>query len=388
MSISRFLDDSMAIAASELRQFRRNRSAILISLVILPLFFTVSLGAGSGGAGTTFYPTANIPIAFVDQDNTIASARLWRTLVTSSDFHNLIQTTNSRMAIASLGLKRYYAVIVVPKGFQANLENGQQARILLYTDDSEPGVSDQISSTLTSYVQNFDPNLEFQPILTPILKNSVGGVEVINKGTTYASFDAGLAVVLAVVQIFAVFYEIAGGFSHEREEGTFARLVVSPMQTGSLLLGKTLFDLVLSTARTFIVLGLSVYLYGASPNTGLDTVLALSLLLALMTMGLGFIVASLKVGARAVVILEFFLILSLFAFSGLVIDKELLVGFAQVVANVLPFTYGFDAMRRTILVGRPLLSLTTELQVIVGSIVGFYALAIVMFHVFRERLAT
>jgi ABC-2 type transport system permease protein len=213
-------------------------------------------------------------------------------------------------------------------------------------------------------------------------------VEVINKGTTYASFDAGLAVVLAVVQIFAVFYEIAGGFSHERETGTFARLVVSPMQTGSLLLGKTLFDLVLSTARTFIVLAFSIYLYGASPNTGLDTILALSLLLALMTMGLGFIVASLKVGARAVVILEFFLILSLYAFSGLVIDKELLVGFAQVVANVLPFTYGFDAMRRTILVGRPLLSLTTDLEVIVGSIVGFYVLAIVMFRVFRERLAT
>jgi ABC-2 type transport system permease protein len=377
----------MAIAANEFRQFRRNRSAILISLVILPLFFTVSLGAGSGSAGSTFYPTANIPIAFVDEDNTIASARLWMTLITSSDFHNLIQT-NSHTAIASLGLKRYYAVIVVPKGFQANLENGQQARILLYTDDSEPGVSDQITSTLTSYVQNFDPNLEFQPILTPILKNSIGGVEVINKGTTYASFDAGLAVVLAVVQIFAVFYEIAGGFSHEREEGTFARLVVSPMQTGSLLVGKTLFDLVLSTARTFIVLAVSIYLYGASPNTGLDTLLALSLLLALMTMGLGFIVASLKVGARAVVILEFFLILSLFAFSGLVIDKELLIGFAQVVANVLPFTYGFDAMRRTILVGRPLLSLTTDLEVIVGSIVGFYALAIVMFRVFRERLAT
>ena len=388
MSVSRFLEDSMAIAANEFRQFRRNRSAILISLVILPLFFTVSLGAGRGGAGSTFYPTANIRIAYVDEDNTIASARLWRTLITSSDFHNLIQTTNARLAISSLGSKRYYAVIVVPKGFQDNLENGQQARLLLYTDDSEPGVSDQISSTLTSYVQNFDPNLEFQPILTPILKNSVGGVEVINKGTTFASFDAGLAVVLAVVQIFAVFYEIAGGISREREEGTFARLVVSPMQTGSMLFGKTIFDLLLSTARTFIVLGFSVYVYGASPNTGLDTILALSLLLALMTMGLGFVVAAMKVGARAVVILEFFLVLSLFAFSGLVIDKELLVGFAQIVANVLPFTYGFDAMRRTILVGRPLLSLTTDLQVIVSTIVVFYVLSLVMFRVFRERLAT
>jgi ABC-type multidrug transport system permease subunit len=388
VSVARFLEDTLAIAANEFRLFRRNRSAILISLVILPLFFTVALGAGRGSAGTTFYPTSRITIAFVDNDHTIASLRLWKTLTSSPDFRNLIQTGNERAAVASLGLKKYYAVIVIPKGFQGNIDNGHQAQIILYTDDSEPGVSDQISGTLTGYVQNFDPTLEFQVILTPIQKNSVGGVQIVDKSTVYASFDAGLAVVLAVVQIFAVFYEIAGGIAREREEGTFARLVVSPMHMGSMLLGKTLFDLVLSTARTFIVLAFSIYVYGASPNTGLDTILALSLLLALMTMGLGFLVSSMKVGARAVVILEFFLVLSLFAFSGLIIDKELLVGFAQVVANVLPFTYGFDAMRRTILVGRPLLSLTTDLQVIFGAIVGFYGFSFASFRVFRERLAT
>ncbi len=372
---------------NEFRRFRRNRSAILISLVILPLFFTVSLGAGTGGAGTTFYPTAHIPIAFVDNDDTMASLRLWKNLISSPDFHNLIQTSNQEAAIASLGSKRYYAVIVVPKGFQNNLNNGAQASILLYTDDGEAGVSAQVSNTLTNYVQNFDPNLESQPILTPILKRSVGGVQVIDKTTFYASFDAQLAVVLAVVQIFAVFYEIAGGIARDREQGNFALLVVSPIHTGSLLLGKTIFDLVLSTVRTFIVLGFAIYAFGARPSTDLGTILTLSLLLAILTMGLGFLVSSMKVGARAVVILEFFLVLSLFAFSGLVIDKELLIGISQVVANFIPFTYGFDAMRRTILVGTPLFSLTTDLQVIIGSILGFYAISFISFRVFRERLA-
>ncbi|MGP8068688.1 MAG: ABC transporter permease [Candidatus Bathyarchaeia archaeon] len=388
MSVATFLSDSIAVAENEFRQFRRNRSAILISLVVLPLFFTVSLGAGQGGAGTTFSPTAGIPIGFVDNDNSVASLRLWQTLSSSPDFHNLIQSYNEQAMIAELGTKRIYAVIVVPKGFESDLESGNQAKVILYTDDSEPGVSDQIQSTLTGYVQNFDPNVEVQPHLSQLQQQSVAGVGIINKGAVFAGFNIGLTTVLAIVQIFAGFYEIAGGISREREEGTFARLLVSPIPIGSIVLGKTLFDILLTIIRTFTVLGISVYGYGAKPNTDLLTLLALSLIIALVTMGIGFVAASLKLGQRAVVIIEFFLILFLFAFSGLIIDINLLVGISQVIGTLLPFTYAFDALKRTILLGRPLLSLTFDLEYLIGSILASYAVALVLLHVFRERLVT
>src|SRR5208282_5872773 len=278
MSVATFLSDSLAIAETEFRQFRRNRSAILISLVVLPLFFTISLGAGQGAAGSTFSPTADIPIGFVDNDNSLASLRLWQTLTSSPDFHNLIQSYNEQATIAELGTKRIYAVIVVPKGFQNDLENGNQARLILYTDDSEPGVSDQIQSTLTSYAQNFDPNVEVQPHLSQLQRQSVAGVGIVIKGAVFAGFNIGLTTVLAIVQIFAAFYEIAGGMSREREDGTYARLMVSPIPIGSIMLGKTLFDILLCIIRTFTVLGISVYGYGARPNTDLLTLLALSLI--------------------------------------------------------------------------------------------------------------
>lgn len=388
MSVTTFLSDSIAVAENEFRQFRRNRSAILISLVVLPLFFTVSLGAGQGGAGTTFSPTADIPIGFVDNDNSVASLRLWQTLTSSPDFHNLIQSYNEQAMIAELGTKRIYAVIVIPKGFQNDLESGNQAKVILYTDDSEPGVSDQIQSTLTSYVQNFNPNVEVQPHLSQLQQQSVAGVGIINKGAVFAGFNIGLTTVLAIVQIFAGFYEIAGGISREREEGTFARLMVSPIPLGSIVLGKTIFDLLLTIIRTFTVLGISIYGFGARPNTDLLTLLALSLIIALVTMGIGFVAATLKLGQRAVVIIEFFLILFLFAFSGLIIDINLLVGFSQVIGNLLPFTYAFDALKRTILLGRPLLSLTFDLEYLIGSVLASYAIALVLLHFSRERLIT
>jgi ABC-2 type transport system permease protein len=383
-----FFTDSIAVAENEFRQFRRNRSAILISLVVLPLFFTVSLGAGQGGAGTTFSPTATIPIGFVDNDNSVASMRLLQTLVISPDFHDLIQSSNEQASIAELGTKSIYAVIVVPRGFENDLNSGSQARVILYTDDSEPGVSDQIQSTLNNYVQNFNPNVEVQPQLSQLQRQSIAGIGIVSKGTVFAGFNVGLTIVLAIVQIFAGFYEIAGGMSREREDGTYARLLVSPVPIGSVVLGKTLFDILLSVIRTFTVLGISILGYGARPNTDLVTLLALSLIVALVTMGIGFVAAALKMGQRAVVIIEFFLILFLFAFSGLIIDTNLLVGISQVIGNALPFTYAFDALRRTILLGKPLLSLTFDLEYLIGSIIVSYALALVLLHLSRERLIT
>jgi ABC-type multidrug transport system permease subunit len=378
----KLLSDAIAIANNEFLQFRRNRTAILISLVVLPLFFTFSLGAGSGGATTHFSPTASIPIAFVDNDLSIDSGRLLQALRGSGDFNNLILGYREDNAIPALGTGKIYAVIVVPQGFQNNLATNQTSNIVLHTDDGEPGVADQISATLQSDVRNFDPNVEVQAETSGLAQ-----VQIIQKGAIFSGFNIGLVVVLGVVQIFATFYEIAGGMSREREDGTLARLLASPTGLAAIMLGKTLFDSVLATIRTFTVLGLAVFLYGARPNTDVGTLLAVSLLIGVLTMGFGFLVSSLRVGQRAVVIIEFFLILFLFAFSGLIIDKELLRGLSQSVSSALPWAYGFEILRRTVLIGRPLISLTSDLQVILAATVLFYVASYLIFAFSRERIA-
>lgn len=378
----KLLRDLLAVAGNESRQFWRNRTAILISLVILPLFFTVSLGAAGGGATTRFSPTANIPIAFIDNDLSTDSSRLLQTLRSSGDFNNLLLGYREDSALAVLGTGKIYAAIVVPEGFHNHLANNQTSKIILYADDGEPGVGDQISATLRTVVQDFNPRVEVQPE-----RRGLSQVEIVQKGALFSSFNIGLVVVLGVVQIFATFYEIAGGMSREREDGTLARLLVSPTGLVPIMLGKTLFDSVLATIRTFIVLGLSVYMFGARPSTDLATLVIVSLIVALLTMGFGFVVSALRVGARAVVIVEFFLVLFLFAFSGLVIDKELLRGLSKAISNILPWAYGFEILRRTVLIGRPLLTLASDLQIILAATVIFYVVSYAIFALSRERLA-
>jgi ABC-type polysaccharide/polyol phosphate export permease len=153
------------------------------------------------------------------------------------------------------------------------------------------------------------------------------------------------------------------------------------------MIGKTLYDLTLNVVRTLLVVGISVYAYGARPNTDFGTILALSLLTALITIGFAFLVSSLGAGVRSVIIIEFFLVLFLFAFSGFIIDRELLRGISSTISYSLPWAYSTEMLKRTLLIGEPLLSLTHELLFVAASIAAFYALAYLLLRWSRERLA-
>jgi ABC-type multidrug transport system permease subunit len=344
------------------------------------MFFTFSLGGASGGVVGGFSPIAHLNIAYVDYDLTIASNRLFATLSSSGDFNNLIQGLSEEEAIAALGTGRIYAVVVVPRGFGTHINDGQQSALIVYVDDSVMGLGDQILSSIQTSMLRFSPNAETRPF------QGAFEIEVVQKGAKFSSFNVGLTIVLALVIIFATFYEIAGGMSRESEEGTYARLLVSPISLGAVVLGKTLYDLTLNVVRTLSVFGIAAFAYGARPNTDLGTILAISLLLALLTMGFGLLISALGIGTRAVIIIEFFLVLFLFAFSGFIIDRQLLRGISSTISYVLPWAYGIEVLQRTILIGESPLAMTSQLGFVIVSIMLFYTLAYVALRMSRERL--
>ncbi len=382
MSVRKFISDVIAVTVNEFHVLRRNRTAILLSLVVLPFFFTASLGAGSGGAGTSFSVTADVPMAFVDHDLTTASNRVYGILSSSGDFDNLIQGYQEDNAIALVGTGKIYAVIIVPEDFQNRLFNDQVARIIVYVDDSVDGLGGQIESNMLKHLRDFDPELDVQPVS----QGDTSPIEIVGRGAIFSGFDVGLTIILGLVIIFATFYEIAGGISKESEDGTYARLLVSPTSLGAIIAGKTLYDLTLNVIRTMTVLGLAVYGYGARPNTDIFTIIGLSLLMALLTMGFAFIVSAFGFGVRAVIIFEFFLVLFLFAFSGFIIDRELLRGVSKSISYALPWAYGIEVLKRAILVGQPLWQMTSQLMFIVVSIIAFYGVAYYLLRFTRERL--
>jgi len=384
MSARGFLSDVLAVVTNEFRVLRRNRTAIIISLVILPLFFTASLGGARGGAGQSYSATAQVPMAFVDNDMTAASGQLYEQIASSGDFNKLIQGYAEANAIALIGRGRIFAAIILPKGFQNLLTHNNTANLVVYVDDSVNGLDSEITSALNKNLQDFSTSIDVRAVQ----RTGPSQIEIIQKGATFSGFAIGLTIILGLVIIFSTFYEIAGGLSRECETGTYARLLLSPSSLGAVIVGKTIYDLILNAARVLMVVGIGVYFYGARLSTDLGTVLVVSLLIALLTMGFGFLVSALGLGVRSIIIIEFFLVLFLFAFSGFIIDRELLRGVSSTISYSLPWAYGIEILRRTVLIGQPLAALASQLALVLAATVIFYTLAYVLLRLFRERLVS
>jgi ABC-2 type transport system permease protein len=253
---------------------------------------------------------------------------------------------------------------------------------VVYVDDSVNGLDSEILSALSKSLRDFSMSIEVRAVQ----RTGPSQIEIIQKGATFSGFAIGLTIILGLVIIFSTFYEIAGGLSRECETGTYARLLLSPSSLGAIILGKTIYDLFLNAVRVFMVIGISVYFYGARLNTDLGTVLVVSLLIALLTMGFGFLISALGLGVRSIIIIEFFLVIFLFAFSGFIIDRELLRGVSSAISYSLPWAYGIEILRRTVLIGQPLAALASQLAFVLAATVIFYASAYVLLRLFRERL--
>jgi ABC-type polysaccharide/polyol phosphate export permease len=81
-------------------------------------------------------------------------------------------------------------------------------------------------------------------------------------------------------------------------------------------------------------------------------------------------------------------VLFLFAFSGFIIDRELLRGVSSTISYSLPWAYGIEILRRTVLIGQPLTALASQLAFVLAATVIFYTLAYVLLRLFRERLVS
>jgi len=97
-------------------------------------------------------------------------------------------------------------------------------------------------------------------------------------------------------------------------------------------------------------------------------------------MGLALVLAAFRVGGRTVVISEFLLVIVLFAFGGLLRDRDLMTGNALLLSNFLPWTYGFDALRKTIILNWGFEGILPELGILMLYSLAFYAAAVLLLH--------
>lgn len=269
---------SLRIAAKDLRQRVRDRSAFMLAIVV-PFSLAAIFSVLFGPAAT---PRA-FEYAVVDHDRSTVTQTFVTEVLGALERQGVatITVTDEARARADVRDGTLDAAFILPEGFAAGLEGEQAAQLQVVGSVDSATATDVARSVARSYVESIDaarvavaavgaarPGLTQDDInrvaeetvhgAAPVTLDDVSATTRVLDAKTY--FAAGMAV-------FFLLFTVQFGVSSlidERSEGTLARLLALPVHRWAILLGKLLTSVVLGIVSLLVLVVGTTLMLGAS----------------------------------------------------------------------------------------------------------------------------
>jgi ABC-2 type transport system permease protein len=168
----------------------------------------------------------------------------------------------------------------------------------------------------------------------------------------------------------------------EKEDGTLVRMLMTPISKRSVILGKTIYQLILQLGRAVILILAAYLLLGFHMN---GSWLLISLVLIIFTLGgvgMGIVMSSRVDDMESFFQLNMLVTMPAMFVTGVFFPLSSVPDWMRYIAYCLPLTYAIDAMRIIMIKGQGLNAISTDLTILtIFAIVTFTAGV----HLFRRE---
>jgi ABC-2 type transport system permease protein len=354
--MNRFARDTTTVTVKELKQLLRDPLSLALTIIfpiLLIQIFVVIVTAFSA-------PSYNIAVVVADLDSSSMSKSLMDRLTSSRLIRvtQIFQTEEQALHAVESGAST--GAVIIPKGFGNALLSNRPAFIILQTDNSKITSSALVQSAVSIGTQGLLEQIS--------VRLGAASVEVILRPISGrpATGDTFLPGMLGMITILGAFDDIVNAITRERERGTFPRLVLTPTSIMSIYSGKISATVVLNAIRTTLMLVIFV-LTGLAVRGSVILVYLTTTLIAVFTMSLGLLLSTRIRSSSTLTILEIAVTFPLFQLAGAVQAPESLASGGRAIAQILPWTYGNDALRRVIYLGVGFDAVAVDLLVLLLS---------------------
>jgi ABC-2 type transport system permease protein len=330
------------------------------------------------------------PVAIANQDVTVSGTSLGNSFVTQLEaVNNQTGVMDLRDATGFDDIKtmiqegKVSGGIIVPPTFTADLLSGKQGNITIMTDQSNPQMSSMIQSILTKIIgqmgsqlaehnlnQTYNISLEEAPaVLQPYSVQMRG---IVPGNPNYFEFVA--PGIMAMVVMMSLMTGLPHAISYEKDMGTLDGMLAAPTSRWAIILGKVLAQTTRGLVQGFIILLMSVLLFGVVIHGSILLVVLLILLTVFSFVGLGILITSFADKEETATMVMMTLMFPMMFLSGVFFPIQQMPSFMQTLANFLPLTYAASAMRKVMVLGAGTEAIITD--VIVLAVFGAVLLAI------------
>jgi ABC-2 type transport system permease protein len=363
------------VAWKELIQLRRDRLTIGMMFVI-PMMQLLLFGYAIDT------DVRHMPTVVYDADHTTDSRDLTRRLAATGFYDVVGQVDGYGQIATALRSGDAHVALVIPAGFAAGIAAHRPTQVQLVVDGSNAQVVASATQTAASVVSAWSAELRAQ-----VLRDR--GFEPISVAAeTWYNSDLRTAVfivpgLVGVILTMTMVMFTSMGIARERERGTLEQLIVSPVRSIELTIGKILPYIGIGYVQMTVILGLGSIVFDV-PFAGSWLLLyALASVFIAANLALGLFFSTLAKTQQQAMQMSFFFFLPNLLLSGFMFPFEGMPRPAQILGELVPLTHFLRIIRSIVLKGARFADVAPEvgyLALICGVLVVLSALR------FRKKL--
>ena len=369
-----------ALLLKEFIQMRRDRLtfAMMIGLPIIQLLLF-------GFAINT--DVKHLPTVVFDQSRSPESRDLLESFSASGYFDflhaaNSFQDVNSRIddGDAKVG-------IVLPPDFAEHVRSGRTASIQVIVDASDSMAASSAISTAATIGQ-----LRSQAIMIKRMEAFTGRVTGLpyeirirpwynpDFVTAFYMVPGIMGMILTMTMVMITSMAIV----REREHGTLEQLIVTPMKSYELMLGKIIPYIFVGLVQATVAMTVGVLVFDVPMRGNLIELLLFTLLFIVASLSLGILISNFARTQMQAMQLSFFIFMPSVLLSGFMFPREAMPEFFYQIGKLLPLTFYLQIMRGIVLKGVGIKALWPQ----VGALMLFTSIVLTVSVLkFRKKLA-
>lgn len=320
----------------------------------------------------------HMAMVILNEDRTVESRQFIDRFVNTETFRVVGEVESIEAMASEIRKGRAYAGLQIPPKFTQYLRAGQPATVQLLIDGSNSTTALQALNTAVAVAltQSLEammretgkraPPVEVRPqmLYNPTMRSpnfyipGVIGI-VLQIGTTFAT-------AMAVVR--------------EREKGTLEQLLVSPLSSWGLMLGKLIPYLCIGMTMAIILFMIMRFLFGVPIAGNVGAMLFATFVYVFALLSLGLLVATKAENQMQALQMSMTFILPSVFFSGFIFPRETMPWIFQALGSVIPTTYFIALMRGIILRGAHLYEYWHHLVILMIMAVVLFCLCSLRFR--------
>ena len=362
----------IAIADKELRQLMRDplTMAMMVALPVVQLLLF-------GYAINT--DVRHIPAIAYDQDHSAASRDFVRS-IEATGFYDVVGHVESYGEIAAaLRANRARVAIVMPPGYSADLLRREPTSVQLVVDGSDPQVVASATQTAAGLAASLSGELR-------VARLGPSGIDLVHvEATTWYNPELRTAVfvvpgIIGVILTMTMVMLTSMAIARERERGTLEALIVSPLRSYELMIGKLLPYVGIGYVQITLILFVGRVVFDVPFHGSLGLLYALSFVFIAANLALGLVFSTLAKTQQQAMQMSFFFLLPNILLSGFAFPWEGMPRAAQWLSQALPLTHFLRIVRGIGLKNAAFGDLEGELVWMVAILVAFVTLASLRFR--------